>query len=248
VKERVSTTQQVVDTIVSGIHKGTLEPGQRLPSQREMSRLFGVSRTAVREAIKILEGREIVVSRRGSGIFIRKGADGLRPGDDARSDRGLVMSTREVMSFARQIWYASLEQAVRHATDDEIDQLHSLSREFHDGCGNATPIQEAYIYETSFGMRICKASGNPLNYAIMLQLLEITTDVDYGVVSDRALYRKVTAIDLRITEAMKERDTARALLWAGERDREIQKIINRRPGLVADRYHNIRLDLSLQDA
>ncbi len=247
-KERVSTTRQVVDTIVSGIRKGTFQPGLRLPSQREMSRLFGVSRTAVREAIKILEGRGIVASRRGSGIFIRKGPDGLCVGDNVRSGRALVMSTEEVMSFARQIWYASLEQAVQQATDEEIAQLHALSREFHEGCSNATPIQEAYIYETSFGMRICKASGNPLNYAIMLQLLEITTDIDYGVVSDRALYKKVTAIDLRITEAMKERDTGRALLWAGERDREIQKIVGRRPGLVEDRRYNILLSLSLQDA
>ncbi|MCF8062506.1 MAG: GntR family transcriptional regulator, partial [Deltaproteobacteria bacterium] len=216
---RLSTTQQVVDTVVSGIHKGTFKPGQRLPSQREMARLFGVSRTAVREAIKVLEGREIVASRRGSGIFICRGSEAICDGEDPRSGQALVMSTEEVMSFARQIWYASLEQAVQHATDDEIAQLNALSCEFHGGYRNTTPLQEAYIYETSFGMRICKASRNPLNYAIMLQLLKITTDIDYNVVSDRALYKEVIAIDLRITEAMKERDTGRALFWAKERDR-----------------------------
>ncbi|MCF8062092.1 MAG: hypothetical protein K9M82_06210, partial [Deltaproteobacteria bacterium] len=133
------------------------------------------------------------------------------------------------------------------ATDDEIAQLNALSCEFHGGYRNTTPLQEAYIYETSFGMRICKASRNPLNYAIMLQLLKITADIDYNVVSDRALYKEVIAIDLRITEAMKERDTGRALFWAKERDREIQRIIGGRPGLE-DRRYNILLNLSLQDA
>ena len=72
---RLTTTEQIINTIISGIRKGSFKVGQRLPSQRDMAELFGVSRTAIRESVKILEGKGIVRSKRGSGIFICNALD-----------------------------------------------------------------------------------------------------------------------------------------------------------------------------
>jgi GntR family transcriptional regulator, transcriptional repressor for pyruvate dehydrogenase complex len=60
--------EQLVDQIQTGIRTGTLERGQRLPAERELSELFGVSRGVVREAVKVLAAMGLVESRQGSGI------------------------------------------------------------------------------------------------------------------------------------------------------------------------------------
>ena len=48
--------QEIVDQIQAQVQSGALSPGDRLPPERELAEQFGVSRTAVREAIKSLTG------------------------------------------------------------------------------------------------------------------------------------------------------------------------------------------------
>lgn len=65
----------VFEWLKSGLRDGTLTTGDRLPSERTLTQSLSVSRTAVREAMRILEAIGIVVSVRGSGdaagTFIR---------------------------------------------------------------------------------------------------------------------------------------------------------------------------------
>jgi DNA-binding FadR family transcriptional regulator len=51
----VSRTQQVRDQLEAAIERGDYKPGERLPSERELVELLGVSRVSVREAIRSLE-------------------------------------------------------------------------------------------------------------------------------------------------------------------------------------------------
>ena len=63
--------EQVVEQFAEGIRRGTLVPGQRLPTERELGETFGVSRAVVREALKVLASMGLVESRQGSGTFVR---------------------------------------------------------------------------------------------------------------------------------------------------------------------------------
>ncbi len=56
--------------IVRAIRDGALKPGQRLPSERELASVFGVSRASVREGLRALEILGMVESRRGSGSYV----------------------------------------------------------------------------------------------------------------------------------------------------------------------------------
>lgn len=62
--------EQVVEQIQDGIRSGTLVPGQRLPTERELGESFRVSRAVVREALKVLASMGLVESRQGSGNYI----------------------------------------------------------------------------------------------------------------------------------------------------------------------------------
>ncbi|RYF54504.1 MAG: FadR family transcriptional regulator [Comamonadaceae bacterium] len=52
------------------IETGRLARGERLPTEPELVRLYGVSRTVVREAVSQLKSRDLLVSRQGSGVFV----------------------------------------------------------------------------------------------------------------------------------------------------------------------------------
>lgn len=62
--------EQVVEQIRDLIQKGDLRPGDKLLSERELSEILGVSRTAVREALSALDFLGILDSRQGEGTFI----------------------------------------------------------------------------------------------------------------------------------------------------------------------------------
>src|SRR5207253_8878368 len=65
--------EQIVKQIEESILKGELKPGDQLPAERELAQQFGVSRTAVREAVKTLREKGLVESYSGRGTFITNG-------------------------------------------------------------------------------------------------------------------------------------------------------------------------------
>lgn len=65
--------EQIVQQVEESIHKGMLKPGDQLPPERELAEQFGVSRTAVREAVKALREKGMVEAYPGRGTFITDG-------------------------------------------------------------------------------------------------------------------------------------------------------------------------------
>lgn len=68
--KKIRIYEGVVEQLYQLIEEGKLKAGDRLPSERELAETFRVSRSSVREAIRMLEREGFVVSRPGSGTFI----------------------------------------------------------------------------------------------------------------------------------------------------------------------------------
>ncbi len=62
--------EQIVEQIQRRIMDGDLKPGDQLPSERELGKQFGVSRTSIREAIRVLTLMGLVEVNHGRGTFI----------------------------------------------------------------------------------------------------------------------------------------------------------------------------------
>ena len=68
--QKTQVYKEVVDRIVELIDSDAYVPGDRLPSERELSELLGVSRTTLRQGIKVLESAGRLETRVGSGTYV----------------------------------------------------------------------------------------------------------------------------------------------------------------------------------
>jgi GntR family transcriptional repressor for pyruvate dehydrogenase complex len=110
------------------IYSGTLIPGQKLPNENELARQFNVGRSAVREALKVLELAGLLVVRRGynGGTFIA-------PPDFEEASEAITltfqpgnMALDQLLEACQTIEARAAELAASHASDLEISDLEEL--------------------------------------------------------------------------------------------------------------------------
>src|SRR5512141_2309185 len=69
--ERETLTEVALQELRQAITGGTFRPGSKLPTEAELCEMLGVSRTVVREALRVLEDEGLVARRHGVGTFVR---------------------------------------------------------------------------------------------------------------------------------------------------------------------------------
>jgi GntR family transcriptional repressor for pyruvate dehydrogenase complex len=119
IKEPGSLTDRIVARIEALIDAERLVPGQRLPAEREMARLLGVSRPAIREAVKVLEERSRVVVRHGQGVFVDQTTESVMRAGLAR----LAVHIDELFDMRMVLEEPAAAWAASKATDEDIEAL-----------------------------------------------------------------------------------------------------------------------------
>ena len=107
-----SVVSKIVDNITNAIINGELAPGDKLPTEGELSESMGVGRNSVREAIKILEAYGVVHIKRAEGTFVSQEYDSkmLYP-----VLYGIILqkdSTKQIMELRKVIDVGVLQLAV----------------------------------------------------------------------------------------------------------------------------------------
>lgn len=69
--QRIPLQYEIISYIENYIEENNLKAGDRLPSQAEMLEMMGVSRTALREAIKTLEAKDVLEVKNGKGVYVK---------------------------------------------------------------------------------------------------------------------------------------------------------------------------------
>lgn len=143
--------RQIADQIATLIDRGEFAAGARLPAERELAAVLGVSRTSVREAIICLELAGRVEVRVGTGIFVRAfqgpetgpTADGDAPGPfDLLAARQVIEG--EIAALAarsirrREIAVLQETMSRMRASDADHGPRESADREFHLAIAQAT--------------------------------------------------------------------------------------------------------------
>ena len=163
----VETTRlyrQIAGQIVALIDAGEFPAGSRLPPERELAVLLGVSRTSVREAIIALEIAGRVEVRVGTGIFVARRVAQSTPAPEKTSVRDGETQVRDsgVGPFERLAARAVIEGetaalAAKHARKDDLAALRATIVRMRDHAEDAAKRDAA---DRAFHVRIAEATGN----------------------------------------------------------------------------------------
>jgi len=154
--KREPMATQVARKLVEYLLSGAIEPGTRMPSERQLAEAFGVGRSAMREAIKALSLIGLVEVRQGDGTYLRKADSALLP---EVIEWGLLLGERRTMDLveARQeieIVLAGL--AARRRTEQDIEDLTRMLGRMEQATAVATFVEA----DVQFHMRLAETAGN----------------------------------------------------------------------------------------
>ena len=198
--------ERLIETLKARIAAGELAPGAKLPTEMELVRDFGISRTVVREAIAALAGDGLVQARQGAGVFVlgRTGLDGLA--SELKGRLSAVLNMLEVR-MAVEIEAAALAAQRRSAAQEaEIREAYErFNRDLHADA----PTGEA---DFRFHRSIAAATNNPF-YVEILDVLgrrtiprDLLPTVAPDVVQSRHYLESLQAEHAAILEAITRSD------------------------------------------
>lgn len=121
------------------VEKGEFGPGQKIPNEMELSELFCVSRTTLREAVKILAARRIVEIRRGTGTFVASVLP-EKPSFDMPDMAQMITELHDLYEVRLLFEPQVAAVACKKATNQELAQLQELCDEMErlDAAGSDT--------------------------------------------------------------------------------------------------------------
>ncbi len=158
---RTLLSKSVEQQIVQAIQDRKLTAGQKLPTEMEMCDQFGVSRTVMREALRMLSARGLVSVEKGRGIFVRDYTasdlvDPIRLYLTLNYNRDHVL---DVVHARLAIEPAVAELAARHRTAEDLKRLQANLAELTAYSGD---YEKLAVLDQDFHVLVASASGNPI--------------------------------------------------------------------------------------
>jgi GntR family transcriptional regulator len=126
--ERQPPSRAIAEAIRSRIESGDLQPGAKLPSERDLASTYGTARNTAREAVRILSDEGLVITDHGRGSFVRPNTALIRLGNDRYSPRhretGLSPFLLECAKQGKQGRFEVLSIDRVQPTQEIADRLH----------------------------------------------------------------------------------------------------------------------------
>ncbi len=179
-------SQGVIRQIEGLILRGILRPGERLPSERELSERMGVSRPSLREALADLQERGLLSSRAGAGVYV---AEVL--GSAFAPALVTLFATHDeavfdYISFRRDMEGLAAERATRLGTDSDLRVIDAIFRKMETAHQKRNPADEASL-DADFHLSIIEASHNIIMLHMMRSMYELLRE---GVFYNRSIMFK----------------------------------------------------------
>jgi GntR family transcriptional repressor for pyruvate dehydrogenase complex len=185
--------EQVAMQLRARILDGSMKPGEKLPVEGQLSSTFGVSRTTIREALRILSSQDLVHTVRGvaGGTFVSTvDAEGFI--DNMESRLGLmasnrVISTAELVEVRALIEVPGARLAAQRRTDEDLELILIAA----EGNRDAELPDDRGRYSREFHMGVVRAAHNVLLTSIAAPIFAVwaqtglATDDEWSHIDDQ---------------------------------------------------------------
>ena len=179
-------SQGVVRQVEGLILRGILRPGERLPSERELSERMSVSRPSLREALANLQNRGLLVAKAGAGVFV---ADVL--GSAFAPALITLFATHDeavfdYISFRRDMEGLAADRAAHVGSDTDLAVIDSIFLKMEIAHQKRNPTDESEL-DADFHLAIIEASHNIVMLHMMRSMYELLRE---GVFYNRSVMFK----------------------------------------------------------
>jgi GntR family transcriptional repressor for pyruvate dehydrogenase complex len=200
--------EQIVQQIEEAILKGALKPGDQLPAERELAVQFGVSRTAVREAVKTLREKGLVEAYSGRGTFITDGTSHVIRQSLDRMIRIGQPDGSVHLAEVREI----LEPEIAALAATRMEEPHlATMREAFAVMDGARQDPDAYIEaDLDFHLSLAEAAANPLILSLLDSIVGLLREQRLRIFRVSGGPERGQFHHKRILEAIEQRDPEKA--------------------------------------
>ena len=228
VSEISRLSDKVYDQIYKAILDGVYPTGSKLPSENEFAEVFNVSRTSVREAMKMLSGRGLINVKRGLGSYVAQGKERTYANDlqsilsRERENILELVQIRKILETEAAAW------AAIKAQPDEIESMERILEE-------AVAMTKAPGYtraklnqiNSEFHYLLIKSTGNRTLLKVMASLMDMLTEVRDITLQLPGRNIASVAGHRELLDAIREHDPDRARVAMAKHLEAVETIVNK---------------------
>ena len=201
VVKRHSLADDVAARLRAEIEKGTYQVGQKLPIEPELMRIYGVGRSSIREAVKLLVTAGILQVQQGSGTFVKE-ASAINEPFAQRLMRSNYVDLDEVRSLL-EIKIA--QKAAVNRTEADIARIREALLQRSEAAHNGD-LQECVNADVRFHIAIAEAAGNEILTDMYKSLAVELKKWFLQVFTDTSEFLKTTPAHEAILKSIIDRD------------------------------------------
>jgi GntR family transcriptional regulator, transcriptional repressor for pyruvate dehydrogenase complex len=168
--------ERVVDALQAYIAERGLEPGDRLPPERVFLEQLGVSRSSLREAVRVLSTLGVMDVRHGDGMYVGPGQEAIA--SPPIFDPTEVHALRNLVETRLGIELAAVTAASQRASDADLERLQQLLDE------DARRMEQDSEYTwtpLAFELALIEATGNSWLYDVEIMLRDAWLSLSGGL-------------------------------------------------------------------
>jgi GntR family transcriptional repressor for pyruvate dehydrogenase complex len=170
IKPKERLYQEIVDQIQQQVLSGALKPGDQIPAERDLAERFGVSRTAVREAIKSLTEKGLIEVFVGRGTFVTN----LSPDRVVESMTLLLRNEPDSIANLQEarelLEVPTARLAALRRTPEHVERLRAITAEIERERSVSPRLIDG---DTEFHVEVARATGNPVLVLLSQTIVEL---------------------------------------------------------------------------
>jgi GntR family uxuAB operon transcriptional repressor len=188
--------KRIRDYILNAAADGTLAPGAKLPTERELAKRFSLPRNAVRKTLAQLEAVGSITRHVGRGTFLA----GAAPATSAQL--AADTSPAELMEARLRIEPALAELIVTNATPADFERMEMCI----DKAERAATLDEFELWDAALHQALATATHNRFIIRVLDMVAAVRDQAEWGKLKDR-----IVTPERRLTYQQEHRDIVRAL-------------------------------------
>ncbi|UCH22365.1 MAG: FadR family transcriptional regulator [Deltaproteobacteria bacterium] len=188
--QRSSASELVIKEILESIKSGKLMPGDKLPPERELTKMFGVGRSTLREAISALVLVGYLEVIQGRGTFLRKD---FKPANLSAMELGDIQTAASIIDLVevREILECNAVKLAAHrAASDDILRIKTALARMKETIDDYKRFSE---YDFDFHIALAQATGNEMILE-MMKLIVNKVHEQYDRFTPKTLFQTDKAV------------------------------------------------------